>query len=1131
MLRVLQCAIFHFFSLTVHSSCKSGYQYLPQRNMNSAIGKWNNTIYLLGGQDYSQEMYSFTPSDHYFDYKDTKLNYAVDGGAQFYTQSNHTLYMIHGHGGSDQSAIDTLYTYDMENDIFTSNAYTIPVRVAWDACLASNIDYLFVIGGTFYGEFDSGISALDLVQILELSSKEWTKEFHMNVPRNQLSCVVHPGTNTLYAVAGNNGNEDVATIEGYAINQTASNWQFTNGNLSKGVVQSRSVIYHDNIYVIGGFSGRLPSNAFSDCVHVLLLCHNIESDQISHAASNHTPDIEPNIASNSTSNIEPNIASYTIPNIQANITSNIKSNQISYTASNTESNIKPNKTPNGKSNNNASNTASINNPNIASHCTSIVEPFIASYATSNIKANSTPNTKSIQISYTTSNTEPHKASNGSSNINPSDTVPSDKSNLGSNNVTNTESDNCTTINTDITSHKNTTDRSDTTYTTTSIDNRHTLTPKPIESSTTTITKARDTNLKTWICIAVIICICVILGMYHIHCNRNRHIPGEHGIQLIEKEEELENQSRPDMDHVNVDNSRKRLKDYLKQHANGHIDQICIHKALHDFYKIWECKDRDTSIIPLFRCQTSTCKVFNRHNKSNSTSNECKAVENEEKAIMDKIYEEKAICQIMDKIHCACLHMHPNDPIIEPTCIKPTVWEDIRTRTRQRYTQLEQIQVHAYNAEQKKYDFGCEFMYEEAKHEEDGKKYIEEHHSSLKDELITPNNTRTYMTMDAYQTVYKKATFYKSTHTYKAKRSKKASMYGTVLTDEHILVLIVYTDFDAISFEFSKTYRQPEDHTYYYHFGKRMKEVVQGFGTPINEGLITEFYHGVNQELVPEAITRNRGRGVSIYCALSTTSLLMVAAGFAAKGENGVIMTLGGEGSKATYFPVAGLSKHPHEREYLFLQNKPEIQILNIQDISRPKIDFKKDLNDMMMLDRILSLNHFSYDNKEYPECTDDILEILKHQAKKESIENMHPDGYTYKQKLWNVYFDKKRLRIDCAILQSKYSDLYSLLCLELDNHHQDHWVKFDILSKLYPKITTLNVIVDDLPDIKHIRNNLRENHELLKSWSLQKMKIQITNRSTLLSFTGVDTINEWVSHELRAGSHDTSSLDITFLIG
>eukprot|EP01083_Nonionella_stella_P143837 447847_1 len=114
MRRLLQYARFHFFSLTisisisiVYSSWKTGYQYLPQRNMNSAIGKWNNTIYLLGGQDYSQEMYSFTPSDDYFDYKSTKLNYAVNGGAQFYTQSNHTLYMISGHGGSDQSAIDT----------------------------------------------------------------------------------------------------------------------------------------------------------------------------------------------------------------------------------------------------------------------------------------------------------------------------------------------------------------------------------------------------------------------------------------------------------------------------------------------------------------------------------------------------------------------------------------------------------------------------------------------------------------------------------------------------------------------------------------------------------------------------------------------------------------------------------------------------------------------------------------------------------------------------------------------------------------------------------------------------------------------------------------------------------------
>eukprot|EP01083_Nonionella_stella_P227790 807863_1 len=74
---------------------------------------------------------------------------------------------------------------------------------------------------------------------------------------------------------------------------------------------------------------------------------------------------------------------------------------------------------------------------------------------------------------------------------------------------------------------------------------------------------------------------------------------------------------------------------------------------------------------------------------------------------------------------------------------------------------------------------------------------------------------------------------------------------------------------------------------------------------------------------------------------------------------GLIMTFGGEASKAKYFPVSWLSDFGNENEHLFLQNKEELQIENILDCSSLNAyEYGSILNALKTMDAIMWESHY-----------------------------------------------------------------------------------------------------------------------------------------------------------------------------
>eukprot|EP01084_Bolivina_argentea_P111819 199441_1 len=239
-----------------------------------------------------------------------------------------------------------------------------------------------------------------------------------------------------------------------------------------------------------------------------------------------------------------------------------------------------------------------------------------------------------------------------------------------------------------------------------------------------------------------------------------------------------------------------------------------------------------------------------------------------------------------------------------------------------------------------------------------------------------------------------------------------------MTVQNLLALMVYCNYDKLQSEFSKTYRDSDTSTHneFYHLGRLLKEAVVEYGTQVNNGTIKNFYHGVTQKLIPPTIVGDLGKGISIFCPLSTSSDQSIAVHFA---YDGLIMTFGGN-SKAKYFSVDWLSDFSYEKECLFLQNRDEIQIKNIADYSTCT-EFADWLDALKAMDAFLFDTHY-YEHENYnnqrKRSMKTIVKIVNHQISSKQIDNLHP----YAQKLFDVYFNNKiKLTINYSVLERKYN--------------------------------------------------------------------------------------------------------------
>eukprot|EP01083_Nonionella_stella_P034566 94596_1 len=129
-------------SISTSEWIESDASLLPYPDSRMAVGIYNKSIYLLGGDVNERQLTEFLISDETFINHGAPLGSDVAGYAQTYTQINHTLYLK----DMDSTGIST---YDMKTNTFTSSYITnIPTDGGKYACIASSQTQVFVAGGS-----------------------------------------------------------------------------------------------------------------------------------------------------------------------------------------------------------------------------------------------------------------------------------------------------------------------------------------------------------------------------------------------------------------------------------------------------------------------------------------------------------------------------------------------------------------------------------------------------------------------------------------------------------------------------------------------------------------------------------------------------------------------------------------------------------------------------------------------------------------------------------------------------------------------------------------------------------------------------------------------------------------------
>eukprot|EP01083_Nonionella_stella_P105219 302544_1 len=223
------------------------------------------------------------------------------------------------------------------------------------------------------------------------------------------------------------------------------------------------------------------------------------------------------------------------------------------------------------------------------------------------------------------------------------------------------------------------------------------------------------------------------------------------------------------------------------------------------------------------------------------------------------------------------------------------------------------------------------------------------YDSLKDEII--NNSLYKLSLEAYNVALEKALQYAACDYIKRMKANNilCRYYGvekhSIMDIEHILSLILYSDFDLLSYTFSSTFRRnntgkenqsaaeirkelKQRNAEYWHWSKALRESVELWGIPLDstQNKYKIFYHGTSHLIFDKLVAK-------FSSPTSTTSSIQVAIIFAK--ENGMILELEqytGYGSDLRYFNMNVLSAFSNEDEKLFFGGKKPLKLGAIRNI-------------------------------------------------------------------------------------------------------------------------------------------------------------------------------------------------------
>ena len=247
------------------------------------------------------------------------------------------------------------------------------------------------------------------------------------------------------------------------------------------------------------------------------------------------------------------------------------------------------------------------------------------------------------------------------------------------------------------------------------------------------------------------------------------------------------------------------------------------------------------------------------------------------------------------------------------------------------------------------------------------------YDSIKEEVT--NNKILSIPMPRLKSAYDKAILLLETSpTIKSLKPKIMSVnkYGMQYNEppsvQHILSVILYTDFDTLSFRFSQTFRRiphtESDAVFkmraneFWNWRKTLIETVNAFGNMVKDSNVNVYYHDVSKIYFQSFYA-------TFNSPTSTTTQLQVAYQFAT--NDGIVLEIGNSpferyrAGEVSCFNCMFVSASPHEGERLFIQpydDSLKVAIISIRNIS-DKADYRDQVQAIQYLQNLFR-----------PQCSD-----------------------------------------------------------------------------------------------------------------------------------------------------------------
>ena len=207
-----------------------------------------NLIWFLGGYPNFTKILTFDPDNDTFSEHNVLLpeNEIIQSHGQSYVTVGSLIYMNFVNVSNREPYY--ISTFDMSNQELILD-FAIYPTYALRSAITYFDGYLIAIGGETIHPHDP----INNCQILRLSDKYWFDGPDMSYNRSRFAA--NAVNNHLYAIGGRNAENIISKIYiGDIENINNYNWMDLNDNLSKNHTVPRTVVYDDDIYVIGGIN-------------------------------------------------------------------------------------------------------------------------------------------------------------------------------------------------------------------------------------------------------------------------------------------------------------------------------------------------------------------------------------------------------------------------------------------------------------------------------------------------------------------------------------------------------------------------------------------------------------------------------------------------------------------------------------------------------------------------------------------------------------------------------------------------------------------------------------------------------------------------------------------------------------